>query len=150
MSQRELALEGGSDRDPVPFSKVYAKGWRVLRTLADDPAALSLYCFLAETAGHDNSLSATYDTMAKELGVHERTVRRAVRRLEESGHVVVLKHGSANVYVLDCDQVWKTHHRYKHTCSFRTRVLLPGGAGDLVRRRLTVAERSEAEGDAVE
>ncbi len=147
MSQRELGLDGGSDRDPVPFTKVYPKGWRVMRTLAADPTALSLYCLLGEISGHDNSLSATYAMLAKELGVCERTVRNAVRRLEEGGHVLVLKHGSTNVYVIDCDQVWKTHHRYKHTCSFRTRVLLSARDGDVVRRRLTVADRADNEGE---
>lgn len=147
MSQRKLDLPDGSDRDPMPFTKVYPKGWSIMRKLAkDDPASLGLYCLLADKCGHDNSLSATYATLAKELDVCERTVRSAVRRLEASGDVVVLKHGSANVYVLDCDQAWKTHHRYKHTCSFRTRTLLPAASGDLVRRRLTVAVSPDNEG----
>lgn len=122
-----------------PFSKVFARGWEALASLTDDRAASKLYIFLASACGHDNAVVCTYDTLAKELDLSERTIRRAVRRLEDSEHVVVLRVGSACAYVLNPDEVWSTVEGHKRFCSFRTRTLVSFDDNPLLRRRITHA-----------
>lgn len=134
------------DHDRTRFVQVYAPGWKALSALAaeSDAAAIRLYAFLAEASGHDNALVATYATLAGELGMAERTIRRAVRRLEEGEHLVVLKLGNTSVYVLNPDEVWKTAQEHKRFCSFRTRALVPFAGNAGMKRRLTHARGQAA------
>lgn len=126
------------------FVKVYPQGWKTIVELSNDAVALRLYAFLADQAGHENALVATYATLAAELEISERTIRRAVRRLEEGEHLVVLKLGTTCVYVLNPDEVWKTKDEHKRFCSFRTRALVPFADNPMLKRRLThaVGQRS--------
>lgn len=130
-------MSAAVSRDPVPFAKVYEKGWQALASLAGDAAATRLYVFLASQAGHDNAVVCTYALIGQELELSERTIRRAVRRLEEGGHVVVLRVGSACAYVLNPEEVWKTAHGYKRYCAFRTQTLVPFADNPTLKRRLT-------------
>jgi hypothetical protein len=119
------------------FTKVYPKGWDALAGLVDNRAAAKLYVFLADHCGHDNALVCTLDVIAEELGVNERTVRRAVRDLEERGHIVVAKVGTANAYILNPAEVWKTYEDHKRFCGFRTRTLVSKKHNPDLKRRLT-------------
>lgn len=130
-------MAGVPARDQVAFSQVYEKGWDALAQLADDPAAMRLYVFLAKSCGHDNAVVATYAVIASAIGLSERTIRRAVRRLEEGEHVVVLKLGSACAYVLNPEEVWKTARGFKKYCAFRTQALVDFSSNPTLKRRLT-------------
>lgn len=106
------------------FTQVYAEGWKALASLAGDGVATRLYVFLAEAAGADNAVTAKTETLAKELGVSVRTIERAASRLKAGRHVVVLKMGSINVYVLNPAEVWKSALKGRHFLSIRTRALV--------------------------
>jgi len=125
------------DKQSDRFTKVYPRGWDALAGLVDNRSAAKLYVFLADHCGHDNALSCTYDLLAEELEMHERTIRRAVRDLEERGHLVVAKMGTANVYILNPEEVWKTYEEHKRFCGFRTKALLSNKQNANLKRRLT-------------
>lgn len=110
-----------------PFVKLYGKGLERIRTLLDfkgGPSVGKLWLFLVEHCGHDNALVASADVLAEALGVNERTVRRAVRTLEEGGALVVAKIGNANAYILNDGEVWKTYEDHKRFCGFRAKTLV--------------------------
>ena len=126
------------DAPPKPrFTKVYPRGWDALAGLVDNRAAAKLYVFLADHCGYDNALVCTLDVIADEIGVHERTVRRAVKDLEAAGHVVVAKVGTANAYILNPEEVWKTYEEHKHLCGFQSRTLVSKKQNPDLKRRLT-------------
>lgn len=138
MSDIAAAETGGPSKPQTPlFTKVYTRGWKALAGLIDNRAAAKLYVFLAERCAHDNALVCTLDVIAENLGVHERTVRRAARDLEAAGHVVIAKVGTANVYILNPAELWKTADDHKDSCGFRTRTLVSKRHNPDIKRRLT-------------
>lgn len=137
MSDMGTAANTERQRQGSRFTKVYPKGWDALAGLVDNRPAAKLYVFLADNCGHDNALACTYDLLAEELELHERTIRRAVRDLEERGHIVVAKVGTSNVYILNPAEVWKTYEDHKRFCGFRTRTLVSKKHNPDLKRRLT-------------
>jgi hypothetical protein len=119
------------------FAKVYREGWHALAGLLDNKAAAKLYLFLAEHCGHDNGLVCTYELLAEETGMSERTIRRAVRYLEDGNHVAALRMGTARCYVLNPEEVWKTYEDHKRFCAFNARALVSKRENANLKRRLT-------------
>ena len=103
------------------FTQVFPKGWHTIRAIGENPLALKLYTFFAEHCDYLNALVCPIDILAEEFQVHERTVRRAVKWLEERQHIVVVKVGTANAYVLDPTDLWKNLDQYKGYCASRAR-----------------------------
>lgn len=122
---------------PPRFTKVYRTGWQTIAILIDNKVAAKLYVFLAENVGHDNALVCTYELLAEELGFCERAIRNAVRRLEEGGHLVVAKVGTANAYILNPAEIWKTYEDRKQFCSFGARTLASKAQNTTLKKRLT-------------
>jgi hypothetical protein len=129
--------EALAERKGPRFTKVYPKGWEALAALIDNRAAAKLYMFLATSCGHDNAVVCTYELLAEELGLSERTIRRAVRHLEDGSHVVVAKIGTANAYILNPEEVWKTYEEHKRFCGFSARALASKTENGNLKRRLT-------------
>jgi hypothetical protein len=75
--------------------------------------------------------------LAEELEVSERTIRRAVRHLEEGNHLVVAKVGTANAYILNPAEVWKTYEEHKRFCAFGARTLASKAQNTTLKKRLT-------------
>jgi hypothetical protein len=122
------------------FTKVYDRGFTRLKeliSLRGGAATARVWVFLTEHCGHDNALCCTIDLIAEELDLHQRTIRRAIKYLAESNAIVVAKVGTANVYILNCDEVWKTYEERKRFCGFRTRTLLGFKENAGLRKRLT-------------
>jgi hypothetical protein len=119
------------------FTKVYERGWQAIALLIDNRMAAKLYVFLAQHAGHDNAVVCTYELLAEELGVCERTIRNAVRRLEEGNHLAVAKVGTANAYILNPAEVWKTYEEHKRFCAFGARTLASKAQNVTLKKRLT-------------
>lgn len=138
MPDTEIAADEGRKRRGPRFTKVYEKGWDALAGLVDNRPAAKLYVFLSKNCGHDNAVVCTYETLSEELELHERTIRRAVRDLEKNKHIVVLKLGTANVYVLNPEEIWKTYEDHKRFCGFRARTLVSKRHNPDMKRRLTV------------
>ena len=125
--------------EPKPrFTKVYNRGWFRLRSLLNaNPTAAKVWSFLVEQAGHDNAVVCTYDVLADELECSARTVMRAVSYLDQAGALVIAKVGTANAYILNPDETWKTYEEHKSFCAFNARTLASKKQNQNLRRRLT-------------
>lgn len=122
------------------FTKVYDRGWErigQLVTLKGGPTAAKLWVFLARNCGHDNALACSVDLLAEEIGCSERSIIRATKYLEESGALVIAKMGTANVYILNDAEVWKTYEEHHHFCGFRAKTLLSNKQNANLKRRIT-------------
>ena len=109
----------------LKFTQVYAPGWKALADLAGDEVATKLYVFLAEQSDRENCLTATYAVLAEALQASERTIRRAVARLVQKNHLRVLPiSGSANLYVMNPDEVKKSAIKGPTFLSVRSRTLI--------------------------
>jgi hypothetical protein len=118
------------------FSKVYRpRGWDSIRQMADNPLALKLYSFLCTHCDHLNAVCASIDLLAEELGCHERSIRRAVRWLEDNNHLTVVKIGTANCYVINPEEVLHNLDKYKGYVTMSSKALAKKDA--TLRKRLT-------------
>jgi hypothetical protein len=96
-----------------------------------------LWVFLARHCGHDNALACSIELLAEELGCSERSIMRATKYLEENGALVIAKMGTANVYILNDSEIWKTYEDHKRFCGFRANTLLSHKQNPNLKKRLT-------------
>lgn len=112
-------------RENRKFVQVYPQGWRFMRDLMEkDRNACRLYMFLAENIGVDGAVCVSRPVLAEALGMGERTVSRHIKTLVKLKVVVVLKVGTANVYCLRPDEVWRGFDTSKPYASFHTKTLV--------------------------
>jgi hypothetical protein len=154
MSELRTTLAGIADMQPQAseeirkeargprFTKVYSKGFQAIAALLDNPTAAKLYLFLVNNCGHDNAVVCTYGLLSEELELSERTIRRAVRLLEDRHHIAVAKIGTANAYILNPQEVWKTYEDHKRFCGFGARALVSLTDNGNFKKRLTHLEQS--------
>ena len=64
--------------------------------IAQKPRAAMLLHHLVAQMGHQNAVVVSQKTLAKLMGIHERTVRRAVADLVEDRWIAVIRIGSGN------------------------------------------------------
>lgn len=138
---REDASKKDQERKNRGFAQVYPKGWRRLQSLIQqNPAAARVYAFLAEHIdGVAGAVVVEQKVMADALGVHEVTIRRQTKYLEETGALVRIKVGTGvYAYALDPEEVWKTWDDQKENAAFVTRTLVRKAdqQNGEVRRRL--------------
>jgi DNA-binding transcriptional regulator YhcF (GntR family) len=134
----EAARKGNRD-----FVQVYPKGWKRLQSLIrTQPSAARVYAFLAEHIdGACGAVVVSQEVIAKELEVHERTIRRLTQALEEAGAIVRIKVGTGvYAYALDPTEIWKSWDDKKEHAAFLTKtlVLKSDRANAQVRRKLKV------------
>jgi DNA-binding GntR family transcriptional regulator len=139
---REAADEAAR-RQNRDFVQVYPKGWARLQTLIrTNPSAARVYAFLAEHIdGAAGAVVVSQDVLAKELDVHERTIRRLTQALEKEGALVRIKVGTGvYAYALDPQEVWRSWDDKKECAAFTTKtlVLKSDRANAQVRRKLKV------------
>ena len=125
------------------FVQVYPKGWKRLQSLIrTNPSAARVYAFLAENVdGVCGAVVVSQEVMAKELEVHERTVRRLTQQLEDAGAILRIKVGTGvYAYALDPSEIWKSWDGKKDCAAFvtKTLVLKSDKANNQVRRKLKV------------
>lgn len=123
------------------FVQVYSKGWKRLRSLIqDNPSAARVYAFIAEHIdGACGAVVVSQEVLAKEIGVHERTIRRLTQQLEDMGALVRIKVGTGvYAYALDPTEIWKSWDAKKDCAAFvtKTLVLKSDQANGQVRRKL--------------
>ena len=135
------AKEEEGRRGNKNFVQVYPKGWKRLQTLIrTNPPAARVYAFLAEHVdGVCGAVVVSQEVLAKELDVHERTVRRLTQKLEECGAILRIKVGTGvYAYALDPEEIWKSWDDKKDCAAFvtKTLVLKSDRANNQVRRKL--------------
>jgi hypothetical protein len=122
------------------FVKLYDKGLERLGqliTLTGGPTVAKVWLFLVTYCGHDNALACPIELMAEELNVHRKSISRATKYLEENGAIVIAKMGTANLYILNDQEVWKTYEEHKRFCGFRARALVGFKENPGIKKRLT-------------
>ncbi|WP_024850051.1 helix-turn-helix domain-containing protein [Aminobacter sp. J41] len=140
---RQDEAEREAKRKNRGFSQVYPKGWRRLQSLIQqNPAAARVYAFLAEHIdGTAGAVVVEQKVMAAALGVHEVTIRRQTKFLEQQGALVRIKVGTGvYAYALDPEEVWKTWDDQKDNAAFITKTLVRKSdkENNEVRRKLKV------------
>lgn len=135
--ERKKAKDKEARRENRNFTQVYPDGWQRLQQLMKDNAsAARLYAFFAENMGPEGAVCVSRSTLAEALNNTERTISRHVKYLEKVGALVVLKVGSANVYCLKPEEVWKSFDNAKTYAPFNTRTLVGKAENPFVKRRL--------------
>ena len=129
--------EGKPSSGKPKFMKVYERGFDALSRISGNASALKVYLFIAEHAGHDNALVCTVETISECLGISDKTVRRATSFLQKGRHLVIAKVGTANAYILNPQEVWKTYEEHKHFCAFSAHTLVSKAQNKTLKRRLT-------------
>ena len=83
-----------------------ARAWANL--IAKKPRAAMLLHHLVAQMGHQNAVVVSQKTLAKLMGIHERTVRRAVADLVEDRWIAVIRIGSGKeaAYVVNDRVAW--------------------------------------------
>ena len=119
------------------FAKVYERGFDSIDAISQNRTALRVWIFIAKNCDHLNALVCSVDLMADELDVNERTIRRATKWLEDNGHLVIMKIGTANAYHLNPYDLWKNYDKYKGYCGFHAHTLVSKKQNKNLKRRLT-------------
>ena len=122
-----MAAEEAARRQNRDFVQVYPKGWKRLQALIKtNPSAARVYAFLAEHVdGTAGAVVVSQEVLAKELGVHVRTVKRLTKALEDAAAVVRIRVGTGvYAYALDPEEVWKSWDDKKEHAAFVTRTLV--------------------------
>lgn len=120
------------------FTQVTQAGWEKLDEIVQkDKNAARLFAFFCKHMGPDGAVTASRTTIAEALEITERTVTRYVKTLVELNALVVLKVGTANVYCLNPEQVWKSFNNAKPYAAFNTKTLVGKSENPFIKRRLT-------------
>ena len=119
------------------FAKVYDKGWDTIANMAGNAMAVKVYSFIAKHCDHLNALVCPVEVMAEEFDVSARTIMRATKYLEDNKHLVIVKVGTANAYVLDPTDLFKNYDQYKHMVGFTARTLASKTQNKTLKTRLT-------------
>lgn len=119
------------------FAKVYNKGWDTIANMAGNAMAVKVYSFIAKHCDHLNALVCPVEVMAEEFNVSARTIMRATKFLEDNKHLVIVKVGTANAYILDPTDLFKNYDQYKHMVGFNTRTLASKSQNQNLKTRLT-------------
>lgn len=130
-------------RQNTGFTQVYPKGWARLQDLIQkDPAGARIYAFIAQHMdARTGALVVSQETMAEAIGVHERTIRRITKRLEDQAVMVRIRVGAGvYAYCLDAAEVWKSWDDEKQHAAFTTRTLVKKADREngTVKRKLMV------------
>ena len=96
----------------------------VMMSLADYPAATKLFWFIAKQMDGYNALIASYAVFQEALNMSIPTIARGVKVLKEKGILHIKKSGSANVYIMNPDLIWKSWSNNKQYCEFPAKVIL--------------------------
>ena len=123
------------------FKMIFKRGWMRIQALAKhDPTALRLWAFFAEYASANGSLMICQTDIATELGITSRTVRRALKVLEDNGAVFTIREAGGNIYCLDPNEVWGMMADSKRFAPFKTHAIFSKKAQGVITKRLTVAK----------
>ncbi len=128
MSENLTPLSGPSDtRTPARWAQVdraAIEDWGKLMLV--NPRAASLLAFLVSRMGSCNSVTASQKTLGKLMGVHERTIGRAVRDLAKARWIQVVRvngPGTVAAYNVNAKVAWTQSRDKLSTAEFYTTVI---------------------------
>lgn len=131
LAEQEYANEQKTKRKRYSAYKEFAQmnlsgtmNEEVMYELGDYPPAMKIFWFIVNHMDNYNALIASYKVFEERFGMSESTITRAIRKLKEMGLLYISKSGSANVYTLNPDFVWKSWATNMQYCEFPAKVIL--------------------------
>lgn len=109
--------------------------------LSNSPAASKLFWFIANHMDGYNALIASYKVFEEALGLSKPTITRGIKFLKDMGLLVIKKSGSANVYIINPQLIWKSWGNNLKYCEFPANVILSQSEQD--EQEKTRAEMTE-------
>lgn len=89
-----------------------------------DKQALRLLLFMIEKMDNFNALICSYKVFEEQLNISKATITRAIKYLKDNGFLHIKKTGTANVYILNDDLVWRNSGDKHQYCQFPANVIL--------------------------
>lgn len=80
----------------------------------EEENAARLWAFLVRNTGYDKVIVCSIFVLSDELQLHRRTLANTVKLLQKIGAMKVAKIGTANAYILNPDETWKTSEEFKN------------------------------------
>ena len=88
------------------------------------PKAHLILLFLLEQMDNYNAVVCSYQVICEALDMGRTTASQAIKLLKEKGFIVILKSGTANVYVVNDDLAWKSWGKNRRYSKFPANVVL--------------------------
>ena len=88
------------------------------------PKAHLILLFLLEQMDKYNAVVCSYQVICEALDMGRTTASQAIKLLKEKGFIVILKSGTANVYVVNDDLAWKSWGKNKRYSKFPANIVL--------------------------
>lgn len=126
-AQEELARKKEKQSPYNEFAQFNMENYintTVMMNLADSPAATKLFWFITKHMDGYNALIASYKVFEEALDMSTPTVSRGIKILKDRGVLHIKKSGSANVYILNPQLVWKSWGSNLKYCEFPAKVIL--------------------------
>lgn len=139
------------DRERSPrFTKLFDSGIDRIIGLAENPVAMKIWAFFVKNCDYHNAIVCGYEVLTEEIGVSERTIRRAVAFLVDNQAVSIAKAGTTNVYILNHTDIWKTYEENRKYCMFGARTIISKKHNKNLKARLTYMATGEKQGSLFE
>lgn len=89
-----------------------------------NPNALNILLFFMQHSNGLNKILCSQQVLMEYFGLSRSTVARCITVLKKHGFIYIVKSGTANIYILNSDLVWKSWGTNKQYCEFPTNVVL--------------------------
>lgn len=120
--------------DFVQFNMEGYINTELMLTLADNSAATKLFWFITKHMDGYNALIASYKVFEEALGMSIPTIARGIKVLKDKGMLHIKKSGSANVYMLNPDVVWKSWGNNRKYCEFPANIVLAKSEQEQIKK----------------
>jgi hypothetical protein len=113
-----------SERLNNDFVQLYRKNIEAIVELGKkNYIAGYIFVYFLKIMGRDNCVVISQNTLTELFEVSRQTIYTAIKALEESKFIQVLKIGTANAYVINADIAWTTYNNKKTTAMFNAKVV---------------------------
>lgn len=107
------------------FAQLNLKNTEYLIALnKQNPNALNILLFFMQHSNGLNKILCSQQVLMEYFGLSRSTVSRCITVLKEHGFIYIVKSGTANIYILNSDLVWKSWGKNIQYCEFPANVVL--------------------------
>lgn len=114
--------EGRKNKNFVQMNRDNMPALRLINR--KNPYAHELFTFLCEQMDRYNCISCSQKVLQEVMQCSRTTIYRAIKDLKDENLMIVMKQGSAQVFVLNPEVVWTTWESNKKYCEFQGKILL--------------------------
>lgn len=115
----------------------------VAKIAQTDGKALSVFLFLIEHMGNDNSIIVSREAIAEMLDISVATVDRKIKYLKDHGFIKTIKSGTSSVYFINADIAWSSTAEKKEYATFRSAVFVTKTEQDKTANDIQKALKSD-------